>query len=81
MAHIVNLKVNTNVVAHKDVEIAIYEGGKLGTLLISRGNIEWRPAWKQKKKHRLTWKKFAELMTNEGKPVKKRSAKTRAKKQ
>jgi len=34
------------VVASKDVEIAVTESasGKLGTLLVSQGNIEWQPA-------------------------------------
>ena len=62
-------------VAHKDIEITVNEGGKLGTLLISRGNIEWRAARKQKKKHRLTWRQFANLMTSEGKPVKRKTRK------
>jgi hypothetical protein len=70
MAHEVRLKVNTNVVAHKDVEISVRDtSGKLGTLLISKGNIEWRPAWKSVRKHRFTWAQFAELM-REGKTVK-----------
>jgi len=42
MAHQVKLRLNTNVVASKDVEIAVTKSasGKLGTLLISQGNIE-----------------------------------------
>lgn len=72
MAHEVRLKLNTNVVAHKDVEIAVRNSsGKLGTLLISKGNIEWLPAWRSVKKHRFTWAQFADLM-KEGKPVKAR---------
>jgi hypothetical protein len=71
MAHEVRLKLSTNVVAHKDVEVEVHESsGKLGTLLISKGNIEWRPARKSKKKHRLSWAKFAALMEGEGKAVK-----------
>ena len=75
MEHIVNVKLNTNVVAYKDIEITVRENRrKLGTLLISRGNIEWRPAWKSVKKHRLSWGKFANLMTSEGRTIKKRKA-------
>ena len=71
MAHEVKLRLHTKVVASKDMEIEVRESsGKLGTLLISKGNVEWRPAWKSVKKHRLSWKKFAALMENEGKPVK-----------
>lgn len=63
MAHEVKLKLNTNVVAYKDVEISVRDSsGKLGTLLISKGNIEWRPAWKSVKKHRFSWAQFADLM-------------------
>jgi hypothetical protein len=70
MAHEVKLRLHTKVVGSKDVEIAVKDSsGKLGTLLISKGNIEWRPAWKSVKKHRLTWDKFAALMQGEGKTV------------
>jgi hypothetical protein len=70
MAHEVKLRLHTKVVASKDVEIEVHESsGKLGTLLISKGNIEWQPAWKSVKKHRLPWAKFAELMEREGKPA------------
>ena len=69
MAHEVRLKLNTNVVAYKDVEVSVRgASGKLGTLLISKGNIEWRPAWKFVRKYRFTWEKFAERM-QEGKRV------------
>ena len=69
MAHEVKLKLNTNVVAYKDVEISVRDSsGKLGTLLISKGNVEWLPAGKSVKKHRFTWAQFAERM-QEGKTV------------
>ncbi len=70
MAHQLRLRLNTNLVAHKDLEIDVRQtSGKLGTLLISKGNIEWRPAWKSVKKHRFSRRKFAQLMENEGKQV------------
>lgn len=73
MEHVVNIKLNTNVVSSKDVEILVRENGrKLGTLLISRGNIEWRPAFKQIKKHRLSWGNFSKLMATKGRTIKKR---------
>lgn len=71
MAHQVKLKLNTAEVqiAHKDIEVVVHDSdGKLGTLLISKGNIEWLPAKKSVKKHRFGWKKFADLMEN-GKSV------------
>jgi hypothetical protein len=70
MAHEVKLRLHTKVVASKDVEIEVHESSeKLGTLLISKGNVEWQPAWKSVKKHRLPWAKFAKLMEREGKPA------------
>ena len=70
MAHEVKLRLHTKVVASKDVEIEVHESsGKLGTLLISKGNIEWQPAWKSVNKRRMSWATFAKLMEREGKPA------------
>ena len=78
MAHEVLLSINTKFVLHKDVEVEVRNSkGKLGTLLISKGNIEWLPASKSVNKHRLGWDKFAALMVEHGAPAK---AKPRAKK-
>jgi hypothetical protein len=78
MAHNVKMKLTTNVVSGKDIEVSVSEtSGKLGTLLISKGNVEWRAAGRSLKKHQLTWRKFAGLMESEGKPVKKKTAKKR----
>lgn len=72
MAHEVNVTFNTAVVAHKDIKIEIKttDGGKLGTLLISKGNIEWLPRSKSVNKKRLSWNKFAELMESKGQQTK-----------
>ena len=44
MAHEVRARMETKVVAHKDLEITIKSNGeKIGKLLISKGNIEWLP--------------------------------------
>lgn len=43
--------------------------GKLGTLLISKGNIEWMPSPNSVNKYRLSWDKFAQLMVGQGKPA------------
>jgi hypothetical protein len=70
MTHEVSIKLYSKVVAHKDLEIEVKEdGAKLGTLLISKGNIEWRPAWKSVKKHQLNWAQFAALMERRGRTV------------
>ncbi|TXG98334.1 MAG: hypothetical protein E6R08_04915 [Nevskiaceae bacterium] len=70
MAHEVTLDIATKFVLHKDVKIEVRtDDGKLGTLLVSKGNIEWLPAGNSVNKKRLTWAKFAELMSDQGKPV------------
>ncbi len=71
MAHEVRVKIDTAVVAHKDFEVVVRtDDGKLGTLLISKGNIEWLPKGNSVNKRRLTWAKFAEFMEEHGKPAK-----------
>jgi hypothetical protein len=71
MAHEVRVKINTAVVANKDFEVEVRTNeGKLGTLLISKGNVEWLPTGNYINKRRLSWAKFAEFMEDYGKPVK-----------
>ncbi len=71
MAHEVRVKIDTAVVAHKDFEVVVRsDDGKIGTLLISKGNIEWLPKGNSVNKRRLSWTKFAEFMEERGKPVK-----------
>jgi hypothetical protein len=71
MAHEVRVKIDTAVVAHKDFEVVVKsDEGKIGTLLISKGNIEWLPKGNSVNKQRLTWAKFAEVMKEHGKPTK-----------
>lgn len=71
MAHEVRVKIDTAVVAHKDLEVVVRsDEGKIGTLLISKGNIEWLPKGNSVNKQRLSWAKFAEFMEEYGKPAK-----------
>jgi hypothetical protein len=71
MAHEVTLDISTKFVLHKDVTIEVKKDGKkLGTALVSKGNIEWVPAGNSVNKKRLSWARFAELMVAEGKDVK-----------
>lgn len=73
MAHEIRFKIDTAVVASKDFEIVVKtDNVKLGTLLISKGNVEWRPKKHSVNKNRLTWAQFAKLMEEHGKPAKKR---------
>jgi len=68
VSHKVSIEMpKTRSILHKDVRIEVRDGrGKLGTLLISKGNIEWLASPKSIKKKRLTWKKFAALMADKG---------------
>ncbi|WP_425915414.1 hypothetical protein [Pseudomonas sp. GWSMS-1] len=71
MAHEVKINLQSKLVQHQDVEIEVKkDGGKLGTILISKGNIEWVPSGNHVNKHSLTWTQFAELMEDQGKPRK-----------
>lgn len=71
MAHTVSLEIpSTRTVLHKDIKFEIRSStGKLGTLLVSKGNIEWLPSPKSIKKSRLSWRQFAALMVSKGKPA------------
>ena len=66
--HDVSFEIPQKFVLAKDVVFDIKsDGSKLGSLLISKGNIEWVPANNSVKKRRLRWEKFAQLMESEGK--------------
>lgn len=69
--HEVNINLHTKIVHSKDVEFEIKsDGSKLGTMLISKGNIEWLPVGNSVNKQRLSWEKFAEIMQEHGRTVK-----------
>jgi hypothetical protein len=71
VSHEVRVKLDTAVVGHKDVEAFVKTGnGKLGTLLISRGNVEWLPKGNSVNKRRLSWVKLGDFMEQYGKPAK-----------
>ena len=66
--HDVSFEIPQKFVLAKDVVFEVKsDGAKLGSLLISKGNIEWVPANNSVKKRRLSWEKFAQLMESEGK--------------
>jgi hypothetical protein len=73
MANDVKAKVKASIpIKHTDIEIVIRnDDGKLGTLLVSKGNLEWLPKGNSVNKKRLSWAKFAQLMEDYGRPVKK----------
>lgn len=68
--HEVSINLHTKIVHSKDVEFEIKsDESKLGTLLISKGNIEWIPVGNSVNKQRLSWEKFADLMLENGRTV------------
>lgn len=68
--HEVRARLDTKVVAHKDLEVMVRRNGeKLGTLLISKGNIEWIPKRKYGYKKRFSWQQFAEVLQESGRTV------------
>ena len=55
----------------KDVKFEVKSDDvKLGTLLISKGNVEWLPSKNSANKFRLSWEMFAEVMKEKGTTVK-----------
>lgn len=68
--HDVSLNLHTKLVANKDVEVKVKSDNvSLGTLLISKGNIEWLPANNYVNKYRLSWERFADFMEENGRQV------------
>lgn len=66
-SHDISFTIPQKMALAKDIEFSVKsDGKKLGTLLISKGNIEWVPASNSVKKHRLTWERFAALMADVG---------------
>jgi len=68
MKHQVDVTFHKRIIEKKDLEVRVKSDvGKIGTLLISKGNIEWLPRGNSKNKRGLKWEDFAELMKREGK--------------
>jgi hypothetical protein len=54
-------------VINSDVEFVVSSNGKkLGEVHLSKGTIDWRPAGAKKAEYKISWERFAELMTSEG---------------
>lgn len=66
--HEIRMKIPNNVeVKNKNVEFDVFrDGEKLGTLLVSKGSIEWLPAYAKSESGRpLGWERFAQVMKEE----------------
>ena len=65
--HDITFTIPQKVVLAKDIEFEVKsDSKKIGTLLISKGNIEWVPANNKINKQRLTWEKFSKVMDGLG---------------
>lgn len=63
MAHEVHMTQGRREIGGKDVEFHVRAGGdKLGTLMISRGGIEWRRAYVETKTVSMGWEQFAQML-------------------
>lgn len=74
--HDVTIEIPKKSIQVKDIQFTVKsDGSMLGTLLVSKGNIEWRPANHSVRKHRLSWERFADLMQDRGRKarIKRRS--------
>ena len=80
MANTIEMNINTSVpVQNTDFEVTVRNDteGKVGTLLISKGNLEWLPANHSVNKYQLSYVQLAGLMVAEGIPKKTAQAKPR----
>ncbi len=64
--HDIYLTIPPKTVLHKDTEFDVYsDDSMLGTLKVSKGSIEWRPANHIHGYH-LSWEEFGRLMQENG---------------
>ena len=69
MAHKVIFNVPRRELGREDVEFVVErDGRRFGTLLVSKGGIEWRPTNKVYRRN-LKWDRFDQLMRDTGRPV------------
>ena len=64
MAHKVIFNVPNRELGKEDIRFDVFdeEDGKIGSLLVSKGGIDWRPAH-GKKAYRARWVRFGEILT------------------
>lgn len=68
--HDIELNVPAQVVHNTDVEVRVRSDDKpLGRVQISKGSIDWLPSPNSRKRYRLTWERFDELMKKNGREV------------
>jgi hypothetical protein len=65
MAHDVIFNVPNRKLGKEDIRFDVHDDeGKVGTLLVSKGGVDWRPAH-GKLAYRVRWERFGEIMTRE----------------
>ncbi len=69
MAHRVTFNVPKRLLGREDIEFVVEKDGvRFGTLLVSKGAVEWRPTNKVYRR-RLGWGRFDQLMRESGRRV------------
>ena len=69
MAHKVTFNLPRRELGREDIEFVVRKGDKrFGTLLVSKGAVEWRPTNKQYHR-KVSWDLFDQLMRKVGKRV------------
>jgi len=69
MAHTVTFNVPERSLGREDIQFVVMRDGvRFGTLLVSKGAVEWRPTNKVYRR-RLRWERFDQLMQASGRPV------------
>ena len=69
MAHTVTFNLPRRTLGREDVEFVVENDGvRFGTLLVSKGAVEWRPTNKVYRR-RLRWDRFDQLMRESGRKV------------
>jgi len=69
MAHKVTFSVPERTLGREDVEFVVEKDGvRFGTLLVSKGAVEWRPTNKVYR-WRMRWDRFDALMRESGRRV------------
>ena len=72
MAHEVDFSIPTRDLGRSDVEFNVKkDGGKIGTLKVSKGSVVWFPA-DTSYGYKMTWSELDRVMQSEGKRSEKR---------
>lgn len=69
MAHKVTFNLPTRELGRGDIVLVVKKDNRrFGTLLVSKGAVEWRPTNKQYRR-KISWNKFDQLMRESGNRV------------